>query len=528
MRNLFGIIMAFLLLAFACSAVAQQHAVPTKHTAAKTMTAPKESVTTKVQTSAKEHATPESHTTAAEPAASGGHTTGGTISIPEAENKLKEGNERFCANTMLYANQNMARLKELAAGQYPYAVVVSCSDSRLPVEQIFDAGFGDIFVIRVAGNICDVNQIASVEYAVGHLGAPIVVVLGHTKCGAVTAACTKADAKGSIASLVEKISPAVDKAQGKHSDLFGESLVPFAIEENIWQAISDLYNNSESTRELVRSGRIKIIGAEYDIESGKVKWLGPSPEEKALVGVAEQNPVVGTTDGDDAVKFLFEGNKRFMSGNSNHPHKGAERMQETAKGQHPRAIVLSCSDSRVPPEWIFDAGIGDIFIIRVAGNVCNADEVGSIEYAAEHLHTPLMVVMGHSSCGAVKAAVSGAKLEGSLPSLIENIRPAVSMAKSLMPDQPENKLVDLAARENVWQSIEDLFKRSPEVCELVQTGSLKVVGAMYHLSDGQVEWFGSHPKETALLSTGPTTTHANFDEEVIEEKPTSEMSNVKE
>jgi len=125
---------------------------------------------------------------------------------------------------------------------------------------------------------------------------------------------------------------------------------------------------------------------------------------------------------DEAIKVLKEGNSRCMSGAPKHPNQDQEcRLLTATMGQRPYATVLSCSDSRVPVEILFDTGIGDLFVIRIAGNVADVDEVGTIEYGVDHLGTPVLVVLGHTRCGAVTAVAQGAKLHGSIPQLVDNI-----------------------------------------------------------------------------------------------------------
>jgi carbonic anhydrase len=204
----------------------------------------------------------------------------------------------------------------------------------------------------------------------------------------------------------------------------------------------------------------------------------------------------------DAQTKLEEGNARFAAGESTFPRFGAERRQETAEnGQHPFATVITCSDSRVPAEVLFDQGIGDVFVIRVAGNVCDTDEIGSIEYGVEHLGTPIMVVLGHTSCGAVTAVATGAEVHGSIPPLVDNIEPAVADAREAHPDLADEALVPHAIEQNVWQSIEDLLKGSSMVRARAADGRVKVVGAVYDIGSGRVEWLGEHP-DTDTLVTG--------------------------
>lgn len=188
----------------------------------------------------------------------------------------------------------------------------------------------------------------------------------------------------------------------------------------------------------------------------------------------------------EALKRLKEGNARFVSGKSIRPHANKERLAETyTKGQKPFVTMISCADSRVPVELIFDQGVGDIFTIRVAGNVVHTDETGSAEYATGHLGTSLIVVLGHTKCGAVTAVVKGDKLGGSIPNMVDTIAPAVarSKAKGLTGDA----LINDAIIENVKESI-NLLQKSEEISHLVHEGKVKIMGALYHLENGQVDW----------------------------------------
>ncbi len=203
---------------------------------------------------------------------------------------------------------------------------------------------------------------------------------------------------------------------------------------------------------------------------------------------------------DQALAMLKEGNARYISGKLTSPNVSQARRDETKGGQHPFASILGCSDSRAPIELVFDRGIGDLFVIRVAGNVSDTDEIGTVEYGAGHLGTPLVVVLGHKKCGAVTAVVKGDKVGGSIPQLVDNIVPAAKRAKDKRLEGDD--LINRAITENVLQSIADMLTRSEEMRHLVASGKVKVVGAVYDLADGKVEWIGEHPDQTKLLGGG--------------------------
>jgi len=208
-------------------------------------------------------------------------------------------------------------------------------------------------------------------------------------------------------------------------------------------------------------------------------------------GTAAQKPTP-----DEAVTMLKEGNQRFVSGKSMHQHTDSARLIQAGRenqGDHAYATVISCSDSRVPVEHIFDAGVMDIFVIRVAGNVVDVDEAGSIEYGLAHVNTPVLVVLGHTQCGAVTAVTSavqghGHPLEINIPPLVDNIQPAVERAIAAHPGAKTEEVIQYGIEENIWQGIEDLFMRSPASREMVKSGKAKVVGAIYDVGTGAVEW----------------------------------------
>jgi carbonic anhydrase len=202
--------------------------------------------------------------------------------------RLEEGNARFVAGNIQHPNDNTARAKETSEhGQHPFATILACSDSRCPVELIFDQGIGDIFAIKVAGNVSGASQLGSIEYGVAHTGTGLVVVLGHTKCGAVTAACTGGGHEGNIESLVQAIAPAVLIAEVS-SGKTGKDAIEDAVRANVYVQIKALLDGSEILREAVEANKALVVGAVYDIATGKVTFLGEYP--KAAPPAAEEKP----------------------------------------------------------------------------------------------------------------------------------------------------------------------------------------------------------------------------------------------
>ena len=191
---------------------------------------------------------------------------------------------------------------------------------------------------------------------------------------------------------------------------------------------------------------------------------------------------------DQAIARLIEGNDRFVRGEARFPTVQKEILADLAKGQTPYATILGCSDSRVPPELVFDAGFGELFIVRVAGNVISAEIMGTLQYAGVHLHTPLFVVMGHRGCGAVGAALEakqrGAAHPDRIALLLENIYPALEHIDLTLPP---GRLFDAAVEANVRWSMQQVLN-TPEARARREQGAYKLVGAVYDLETGRVRF----------------------------------------
>ena len=187
----------------------------------------------------------------------------------------------------------------------------------------------------------------------------------------------------------------------------------------------------------------------------------------------------------DAYHILVEGNKRFTQ-NLKAERNLKDQVLETSKGQYPFAVILSCIDSRVPAELVFDQGIGDIFSVRVAGNIVNEDILGSIEYACKVAGSKIVVVMGHTKCGAVTAACQNVAL-GNITSLLSKIKPAVEFIKK---DDKEmiSDSIERVAVQNVRLSIERIRKESPILFEMENKGEIEIVGSIYNVNNGQVDF----------------------------------------
>ena len=183
-----------------------------------------------------------------------------------------------------------------------------------------------------------------------------------------------------------------------------------------------------------------------------------------------------------SIKKLLDGNKRCVVCKPEHPRQDARRRKEITKGQKPFAVIVGCSDSRIPPELIFDQGLGDLFVVRLAGNIVDNVALGSIEYAVEHLGSKLIIVLGHGKCGAVTAATQGADAPGHVGAIVKAIQPAVKKARKLPGD-----LVDNAIRANAALVVDKIKSSKPILAEMAEKGEIEVIGAYYNIETGAVE-----------------------------------------
>ena len=217
----------------------------------------------------------------------------------------------------------------------------------------------------------------------------------------------------------------------------------------------------------------------------------------ALAGTATEIPATQTAETQaamtprEALNLLKEGNTRFTAGQSS-SRDLMEQVEITAAGQFPHSIVLSCIDSRTPPELLFDQGLGDIFSIRIAGNFVNTDILGSMEFAAAVAGSKAIVVLGHTECGAVKGACDNVEM-GNLTHTLSNIAPALYTVSQIEGNRDSSNpdFVDAVAHENVRLTVANILERSPILQELVAKGELEVVGAMYDVASGKVHFLDS-------------------------------------
>jgi carbonic anhydrase len=202
--------------------------------------------------------------------------------------------------------------------------------------------------------------------------------------------------------------------------------------------------------------------------------LGCEPHNQPA---SEPAPAAADVTPADVLELLVQGNRRFAAGNVTAPHRNLARLKEVSARQAPVAAFLGCADSRVPIEIVFDQGFGDLFVTRIAGNVANPEIIGSLEFGTAVLGAKVLYVLGHSSCGAVAAAVKGEEVPGQISTLFQHLRPAIRAAKGD---------ADAAVRENVRHQATLVAESSPVIARLVREGKLRVAGGVYDLGTGRV------------------------------------------
>ncbi|CAK9012627.1 Carbonic anhydrase (Carbonate dehydratase) (Non-classical export protein 103) [Durusdinium trenchii] len=340
------------------------------------------------------------------------------------------------------------RLELLDQGQAPHTAVIGCADSRAPVESIFDALPGDIFVLRNAGNTCthaEGSMVGSLEFCIGKLKSRLVLVLGHTKCGAVYGATKvhlqkKKEAVSTTTALdglLSGLAVVAEKAEYDMGPMADEEFVAaHAVKVNVFHTIDYLLQYSQAIRDGVASGDVEIQGALYDLSTGVVDFMGRSPNQAELLKSEVSLPPtvlqISMSGLDTAIIRLDQGNSAARSGKLGvrtgedtalEPEDALKRLMEgepratatsspmrkalVKQGQAPHTAVVGCADSRAPLETLFDMMPGELFVIRNAGNTATHAEgsmVGSLEFCCGKLGSRLILVLGHTQCGAIVGA----------------------------------------------------------------------------------------------------------------------------
>lgn len=415
----------------------------------------------------------------------------------DALRALQEGNQRFASDRSVPQPLGEGVRRTLARGQSPFAAVLTCADSQVPPEHLFNAGLGELHVVRVGAHVADAESIASLEYAVEHLNVSLCVVLAHENCGAIATGIASIGNEQAMAApspamqhLLESIEPAVRKVRAR--DLGGSALQTACEEEHAHAMVHECLRRSALLRRYAQVGRFKLVPARLHQQSGEVEWLPPRPLPSEP---SEQKPMPLTdvpmgAPPHVALRLLQAGHRRFLRDGKPAADLSGKRREQLMHGQQPLAIVLCCDDSRTVPEHVFDQGLGELFVVRLSGNALSDSALATIEYAASQLGASLLVVMGHTECAAITAAVAAepsanASLSPNQRALLLRLAPSIEAARK---QGKSRSLAELALRGHVQRTAIETRSRSRLLRQLEETGRFAVLASIYDTATGDLEW----------------------------------------
>ncbi len=457
----------------------------------------------------------------------------------EALQALQKGNQRFADEGSVPQPIGPGVRRTLARGQSPYAVVVTCADSRVPPEHLFNVGLGELIVVRTAGHVVGPEAIATIEHAVERLNVPLCVVLGHESCDVVAAAAeqslstnTENQPSDALVYLLERIEPAIRKARAL--DLGNSEMRGMAEEEHAHATVKECMRRSPLLRRFASVGRFRMVAARYHTE-GNVEWLPsrpiPNPEQVDRPAMLES--VEPGMPPHVALRMLRAGHRRFMGDTRPMPDLSKDQRAAIADSQRPLAIVVTDSDSRVSPEHIFDAGLGDLYVIRSGGNTLTDETLASIEFAAEKLGASLLVVMGHNRCEPMMAAADHPMMQQMTPHqrrLLKSLEPSVSAARANHAED----VVQQATQENAMRTLQEARSRSTLLRTLEEEGTFSMLASYYDVATGDLTWLKLPPTGGAFLAqvrdqstevnSEATTTESESESHAKTESETSETS----
>lgn len=413
----------------------------------------------------------------------------------EALRALQEGNRRFATERPQLQPLGEGVRRTLARGESPFAIVVCCSDSQVPPEHLFNTGLGELYVVRTAGHTIDAETIAGLEHAVADLAVPLCVVLGHEGCTAIAQSITQVQAptqqradSDAVQQLLEQIEPSVRKA--RHRDLGGKLLQDASEEEHAHGTVAECLRRSAVLRRYAAVGKFKIVAARCHQQSGEVEFLPirPLPAEPEGERLAPHGAVPTGTPPHVALRLLQAGHRRFLGDGKPTADLSQARRQALAQAQTPPVIVLTCADSRVVPEHLFDAGLGELVVVRSPGNTLTDNALASIEQAATTFGSSLLVVLGHEHCDVIATAtrVEGrTDLSPSMRHLLQRIEPSVAKARA---NGAGRDLTSATAALHAERMVGEARSRSPILRELEQSGRFAMLASVYDLKSGDITW----------------------------------------
>lgn len=408
---------------------------------------------------------------------------------------LEEGNRRFQQGEPTPARLDAGARRTAAAHPEPRAIVLTCCDADVPPEHLFQAGLGQLVVLRLSGPSVDAEALADVERAADGLRVPLLVVLGHDHCTAADRAVRLASqaaqgAPGSVPSaavqqLLQQFEPSV--RSGLQSGLSGEELRVHVETDRAVAVAAECLRRSATLRRLQRLGRFQALPARYHRESGAVEFLVPrdvdvTPQEVATVVEAEPPAMAPHV----ALRLLQAGHRRYLGNGKPLGDVSPARRARTADAQPPFAMVLSCSDSRVPPEHLFDCGLGELAVVRTAGPTLGDAALASLELTCSTTGSPLLVVLGHADCTALAEAARPAD-----PARTENARALVDRVSPSVDGRRDD--LRAAAVANAVRTAAALRQRSALLQRLEDEGRLLLIPAVYDVATGDVEWLAEPP-----------------------------------
>lgn len=413
----------------------------------------------------------------------------------EALRALQDGNRRFASERPQQQPLGEGVRRTLARGESPFAIVVCCSDSQVPPEHLFNTGLGELYVVRTAGHTIDAETIAGLEHAVADLNVPLCVVLGHEGCTAIAQSIEQVLAptqqraeSDAVQQLLEQIEPAVRKA--RHRDLGGKALQDACEEEHAHGTVADCLRRSAVLRRFAAVGKFKIVAARCHQQSGEVEFLPirPLPAEPEAERKAPHGSVPTGTPPHVALRLLQAGHRRFLGDGKPTADLSQARRQALAEAQSPPVIVLTCADSRVVPEHLFDAGLGELVVIRSPGNTLTDNALASIEQAATTFGSSLLVVLGHEQCDVVLTATRAegrTDLSASMRHLLQRIEPSVAKARASGAGRDvANRTTALHAE----RMVQEARSRSSILRELEASGRFAMLASVYDLKSGDITW----------------------------------------
>jgi len=453
-------------------------------------------------------------------------------SVPpqEARAALVAGNRRFSSKKgeIVSAADEFVLGQLGSEGQQPMASVLACSDSRQPVELNFDKRPGDLFVMRTAGNIIAGKGalLGSAEFAYAALKSKLLVVYGHNKCGAVTAAVKGVnentaleDVPGSIGNLLAELMEAAQQSVKEKPDDDEMDQIQYAVRLNIFICMKRLLENSDILATAVKNHDLEIHGAQLDIFTGKIEWLGMHPDQEKIIGATDTlhqwqvAPYTHTvTPMGDKAKAVVD---KLKAGNANFVAGTGSRFQPGQMSKAPQAIIVSGTEVKAKPQLLFDTAPGELVTQRCLGNIIGVPGgslLNSLEYAVTRFNPPVLVVMGYSNDSVVKQALDQVQGSEVPPFAMRPVLDQVSVSAVRALEQVSQgevrtsagssmKVMRLAVELNVLYAIEQLLLNSAVVRDAVKAG-MEVQGAVLDDVTGTVQFMGPHPKSTEIVEIG--------------------------